>query len=210
MIFRPSKMRVLQWLPNAVVLTRGPTRDKAIYLTFDDGPDPKHTPGLLDLLKAHGVRVSFFLIGREAERYPELVQRMVDEGHRIGNHSYTHPMFNTLSLAQKLAEIDRTDQLLARFDGVRHHRFRPPRGAFSMALTLRFAAARRNLAYWSYDSLDYQRKPADELIEHLRKQPPRAGDILLMHDDSDCSTQMLATLIPEWKASGFTFAALSA
>jgi peptidoglycan/xylan/chitin deacetylase (PgdA/CDA1 family) len=119
-------------------------------------------------------------------------------------------MFNALSLAEKLSEIDRTDQLLARFDGIRHHRFRPPRGVFSLALTLRFAVARRNLAYWSYDSLDYQRKPPADLIDLLRKQPPRAGDILLMHDDSDCSTQMLTTLIPEWKADGYTFAALQA
>lgn len=210
MIFRPSKMRVLAWLPNAVVLTHGQRRDKAIYLTFDDGPDPLHTPALLDLLKAQNVKASFFLIGREAELHPQLVERMVAEGHCIGNHSYSHPMFNTLSLAQKLAEIDRTDQLLARFDGIRHHRFRPPRGAFSWALTLRFAAARRNLAYWSYDSLDYQRKPAADLVELLRKQPPQPGDILLMHDDSDCSTQMLATLIPEWRANGYTFAALPA
>jgi peptidoglycan/xylan/chitin deacetylase (PgdA/CDA1 family) len=210
MNFRPSKMRVLQWLPDAVVCTRASARNKALYLSFDDGPDPRFTPALLDLLKAHGAHASFFLIGREVEKYPELVERMVAEGHLVGNHSFSHPRFNLLSMADKLAEIDRTDQLLARFDGVRHHRFRPPRGVFSLALTLRFAAARRNLAYWSYDSLDYQRKPPAELIELLRKQPPRAGDILLMHDDSDCSTLMLATLIPEWKAQGFTFAARSA
>ncbi len=210
MIFRPSKMRMLRWLPDAVVSTRGSRRDRTIYLTFDDGPDPRYTPALLDLLKAHGVLASFFLIGREAERYPELVERMVGEGHRICNHSYSHPVFNALTLPEKLVEIDRTDQFLASFDGIRYHRFRPPRGVFSLALTLKFAIARRNLAYWSYDSLDYQLRPAADLVERLRRKPPHAGDILLMHDDSDCSTVMLATLIPEWKADGYAFAALSA
>ncbi len=210
MIFRPSKMRVLRWLPDSLALTRGPARNQSIYLTFDDGPDPAHTPGLLDLLKAHGALASFFLIGREAERHPQLVERIVAEGHRIGNHSYSHPLFNALSLSEQLAEIDRTDQLLERFDGIRRHRFRPPRGVFSLPLTLKFASAGRNLAYWSYDSLDYQRRPAAELVDILRKAPPRAGDVLLMHDDSDCSTRMLATLLPEWKAGGYTFAALPA
>ena len=210
MIPRPKKMHLLRWLPKSVVLTTGPDRDDAIYLTFDDGPDPLHTPALLDLLRDHGARASFFLIGREAERYPELVKRIVAEGHRLGNHSYSHPVFNGLPLSEQLAEIDRTDRVLAAFDGIRRHRFRPPRGAFSLALTLHFMWSRRNLTYWSYDSLDYQHKPADELVNLLRARAPRAGDVLLMHDDNECSMRMLKTLLPEWRENGFTFSALSA
>jgi len=210
MMYRPKKMSLLRWLPKAVVLTNESARDKTIYLTFDDGPNPVHTPALLDLLRTHDARASFFVIGREAQKHPQLMERIVAEGHALGNHSYNHPVFSGLPLARQLEEIDRTDQLLATFDGIRQHRFRPPRGAFSFALMLHFARHRRNLAYWSYDSLDYQRKPPSELIDLLRANPPRAGDIMLMHDDSDCSTHVLATLLPEWQASGFTFSALSA
>lgn len=205
-----KRTQLLRWLPDAVVLTRMPRQDKALYLTFDDGPDPRHTSALLDLLLSHGAHATFFLIGRQAERHPQLVERMIAEGHRLGNHSYSHPKFNGLSLSEKMAEIDRTDRLLAAFDGIPHHDVRPPSGAFSWALTMHFARHRRKLAYWSYDSLDYQHRSPADLVELMRRQPPCAGDIVLMHDDSDCCTQVLATLLPEWRAGGLSFSALPA
>lgn len=193
-----------------MVLTAMPGGTRALYLTFDDGPDPCHTPGLLDLLRDHQAQATFFLIGNKAERHPQLVQRMLAEGHRLGNHSYSHPNFSRLSLAERMAEIDRTDQLLAGFDGIRHHGIRPPSGAFSVALTWHLARQRRQLMYWSYDSLDYQRRPPEQLVERMRADPPRAGDIVLMHDDSDCCTHMLEVLLPEWRDGGFGFSALPA
>lgn len=208
MNLRPGKMQVLGWLPAALVSVRGNPADKALYLTFDDGPDRACTPELLDLLREHRAHASFFLVGRNIERHPELVQRMVDEGHRLGNHSYTHPRFGQLSLARQLEEIDVTDRLLAGFDGVPRHRFRPPRGVFSLALTLHFAVRRRNLTYWSYNSMDYLRSPPMELVERMRALPPAPGDIILMHDDGDCAIRMLETLLGEWKAQGFRFCAL--
>ncbi|MCX7514599.1 polysaccharide deacetylase family protein [Frateuria sp. STR12] len=208
MNLRPRKMQVLGWLPDALVSTRGARADKALYLTFDDGPDHACTPVLLDLLRAHQASASFFLVGRQVERHPELVQRMVAEGHRLGNHSYTHPYFGQLPLARQLHEIDATDRLLAGFDGVRHHRFRPPRGVFSPALALHFAVRGRNLTYWSYNSMDYLRRPPTELIRRMREVPPRPGEVILMHDDGDCSTRVLETLLGEWKAAGFRFCAL--
>jgi peptidoglycan/xylan/chitin deacetylase (PgdA/CDA1 family) len=208
MMLRPSKMRLLSWLPDAVVVTRGPRRRRALFLTFDDGPDPQHTPALLDLLKAQDARASFFMIGCQIERHPGLVERMVAEGHCLGNHSYQHPQFHTLSLSEQLAEVARTDALLAHFDGRPHHGFRPPRGVFSLPLMLRFAADRRKLTYWSYDTLDYQRCPPADLVARLRREPPQPGEVLLMHDDSDCSLHMLETLLPEWKAAGFSLEAL--
>lgn len=210
MTLRSKRMRVLRWFPDSLVWTRGPADGKSIYLTFDDGPDPRYTPGLLDLLSAHQVRASFFLIGRLAEQHPRLVERIVAEGHRLGNHSYSHPMFNELSLAEQLAEIERTDRVLASFDGLERHGFRPPRGMFSLALTWHFARDRRQLVYWSYDSLDYQRRPPEELARLLQDHPPVPGDAVLMHDDSDCSTHMLEKLLPEWRSRGLEFSALPA
>ena len=205
-----KRTHLLQWLPDGVGLTRMPRREKVLYLTFDDGPDPRYTSALLDLLKIHQVQATFFLIGRQAKLHPELVERVIAEGHQIGNHSYSHPRFRELSLAQKMEEIDRTDQVLADFDGIRHHAVRPPSGAFSFALTLHFARCRRTLTYWSYDSLDYQHRSAVELVDQMRQKPPVAGDVVLMHDDSDCCIEMLRTLLPEWRAAGLGFAALPA
>ena len=183
---------------------------QALYLTFDDGPNPDHTPALLELLREHGVKATFFLVGREAERYPQLVERIVEEGHVLGNHSYSHPMFDALTHTEQWVEVERTDEVLSTFDGRPKHGFRPPRGVFSLLLTLRFLFSRRRLAYWSYDTLDYQHREPRELADRLRAQPPRAGDVMLMHDDSDCSRRMLEQLLPEWKRRGFTFRALPA
>lgn len=210
MTIRPKKMQLLQWFPRGLLSTRAPGDEKALYLTFDDGPNPDHTPALLELLRQHDVKATFFLVGREAERYPQLVERIVEEGHVLGNHSYSHPMFDALTHTEQWFEVERTDEVLSSFDGRSTHGFRPPRGVFSMLLTLRFAISRRRLTYWSYDTLDYQKREPTELADRLRAQPPRAGDVMLMHDDSDCSLHMLQQLLPEWKQHGFTFRALPA
>ena len=207
MSWRPRRQQLLQLLPDTFTLTHGPELD-ALYLSFDDGPHPEHTPALLDLLVRHNAHASFFLIGREAERYPALVRRIVEGGHSLGNHSYSHPQFQTLPLAQQLAEIDRTDALLAPFDGLARHRFRPPRGVVPPRLLLHFARHRRSLAYWSYDSLDYQKGSADRVLQRLRDAPPKPGDVVLMHDDSGCAGQVLAQILPEWRRAGLALLAL--
>lgn len=200
-----SKQNVLNLLPDWLVQTRGPILDGARYLSFDDGPNPDYTAHVLDLLANHDARASFFLVGQNVERYPDLVARMVAEGHRIGNHSYSHSVFSGISRADQFAEIERTDKLLAAFDGRPCHPFRPPRGVFSPALLIRLARARRRLTYWSYDSLDYKKQPVNELVDALRTRPPRPGDIVLMHDDNERAPRILEALLPEWRAAGFAF-----
>jgi peptidoglycan-N-acetylglucosamine deacetylase len=203
MNFKPNKQQLLSLLPGALVLTRGPRSGDAIYLSFDDGPHPEHTPRLLDLLGEHGAHASFFLIGKQVERHPGLAERIVAEGHALGNHSFSHPSsFGKTSLQQQLQEIERTDQLLAEFDNRPRHRFRPPRGSFSLSLLLHFARQRRCIAYWSYDSMDYLHLPDVKVTARLRQQPPRAGDIVLMHDDDACAGRVLSTMLPEWQAGG--------
>ena len=87
---------------------------------------------------------------------------------------------------------------------------RPPQGYVSADLLWHFARKRRSLVYWSYDSLDYQDRPTDDLIQRLRRQPPSRGDIVLMHDDSDRARAGLSVMLPEWLANGHTFSALPA
>jgi peptidoglycan/xylan/chitin deacetylase (PgdA/CDA1 family) len=205
---RPRKLQVLRWLPSTLMLTTGPVTNRALYLTFDDGPEPDHTPQVLEVLAANDARASFFLLGEQVERHPAVVERIVAAGHLLGNHSYDHPHFTSLSWSEQRAQIERTDRLLGRFDGRETHRFRPPSGRFPASLLARFAMRKRSVALWSYDSLDYQRRPVVQLVETLRRNPPRAGDIVLMHDDSATTTRALELMLPEWRAAGFEMRAL--
>lgn len=207
---KPSKRWLLGLLPRRIVQTRGPTADGARYLSFDDGPHPVHTPRLLDLLAAHGAHASFFLVGKRAEQYPAIVRRIVAEGHLVGNHSWSHERFGRLPLAEQLAELDRTDTLLADFDGHARHRIRTPQGSLPPSLLLSLARRGRSVAYWSYDSLDYRVPPLAELVARLREAPPAAGDVVLMHDDNALAGEALAALLPEWLAAGQRFRALPA
>jgi peptidoglycan/xylan/chitin deacetylase (PgdA/CDA1 family) len=207
MNWKLKKKDLLGLLPEALVLTR--TRDHDLrYLSFDDGPDPEHTPRLLDTLARHNVKASFFLVGEKIEQYPEIVQRIVADGHMIGNHSYSHWSFSNMDLRRQLDEVYRTDALLRLFDNRPHHRMRPPHGYVGAKLLLHFARRKRSFIYWSYDSLDYQDRPIEALISRLRDDPPVAGDIVLMHDDSDKAADALDVLLPEWLDQGIRFGAL--
>ncbi len=202
---RSRKLRLLGRLPDAWVLTAGARTRQVLYLSFDDGPHPEHTPPLLDLLAGHGVRATFFLIGERAERHPAIVRRIVAEGHHLGNHSWSHPEFERIGAAERRGEIERTDRLLRRFDGLERHDFRPPRGATPPGLLLDCLRRGQRLAYWSYDSLDYSHREPEALVANILRQPVEAGDVILMHDDSAHSRHMLEALLPRWKADGYGF-----
>lgn len=202
---RPRKLKLLRWMPNRWLMTRGRRAARALHLTFDDGPHPEHTGALLDVLAEHGARATFFVIGQHAERHPELMRRIVAEGHTLGNHSWSHPQFDTLGLAAQREEIARTEALLRAFDGRERHDFRPPRGVLPRPMVLDCIRQGRRIAYWSYDSLDYARPPAERLIDTARQHPLQPGDIMLMHDDYGVAADMLRTMLPVWREAGFAF-----
>jgi peptidoglycan/xylan/chitin deacetylase (PgdA/CDA1 family) len=205
---RPRKLRLLRWLPRQLLVSRASGTDGAIYLTFDDGPHPEHTAALLDVLDRHKARATFFLIGELARRQPDLVRRIAAEGHAIGNHSQTHPEFRALDLAAQLAEFDAAERTLRDIIGDVPVPLRTPRGALPPRLVARLAAQGRPIVFWSYDSLDYRRGEPTAVLAMMRQQPPRAGDIVLMHDDGPAAAQVLDVLLPEWRAAGLVARAL--
>ena len=184
-------------------------RNRTLALTFDDGPDPIYTPKVLDLLREHGVSATFFMIGERAERHPEIIKRILDEGHEIGNHAYRHVKFAALPLNDQLREIDQTNRLLSQYDGRRWHWFRPPQGRLPLSLLFALMQTRHRIAMWSYDSLDYQTQGVASILSRFRSKPVRNGDVILFHDDNDVTVASLQHLLIDWRAQGYEFGALS-
>lgn len=182
---------------------------RALALTFDDGPDPVHTPKVLDILKENGVRATFFLIGKHVEKHPEIVRRMLDEGHEIGNHAYRHVKFASMPLEDQLAEIHQTDQILTQYDGRPWHWFRPPQGRLPLRLLFALIWARHRLAMWSYDSFDYRTKDVDSIHNRFQKSSARSGEVILFHDDNNWTTLALPQLLSQWREDGYEFYCLS-
>lgn len=198
---------VLSLLSGGCIRTRGPAVGSTIYLSFDDGPHPQHSARLLDLLAQHDAKATFFLLGEAVQEAPDLVARMLADGHAIGNHSMTHPRVSGLGARALWDEVDRADAVLARFDGRGRHLFRPPNGRLTPAMVAGSLWRRQPLVLWTLDSLDY-RLESQGVVRRLSERLPVAGDVVLFHDDGACAGEALEVLLPLWKLAGLRFAAL--
>jgi peptidoglycan-N-acetylglucosamine deacetylase len=192
------------------------TGDSAtMALTFDDGPNPAVTPALLDLLDRHGVRATFFLIGKYVHAVPELTREISRRGHAIGNHTYTHPKLTFCSPSRTREELDRCDDAIDTATGGRPRWMRPPFGFRSPMLD---GIARKRggagVVMWSVWARDWKPQPAESVIERLRHA--RGGDVVLLHDgdhrvlkgDRRHTLEAAAHWLPRWKEAGIRFVTL--
>ena len=141
-----------------------PTGAKAVALTFDDGPHPELTPRILTILREHHVKATFFLIGTEVERHPDLVRRLIDEGHEIGNHTWSHPAMAHLSGPAARAEVMRGSEVIERVSGVHPSWFRSPRGMLTGPILRAAADLDQDVAMWSaVTSLGALTEPAADI-----------------------------------------------
>ena len=182
------------------ILHRGPSGGKKVSLTFDDGPDPTYTPQILEILRHYNVKATFFLLGSAAERYPELVAQIFQEGHLIGNHTYTHANMSEISEQQVNIELNATQRLIQAITGHSTILFRPPYIADSRPRDLSEARPidlANKLGYTTVaqeiDPRDYEKPGADEMVRRVIQQRPH-GNILLMHDGGGDRTQTVAAL----------------
>jgi peptidoglycan/xylan/chitin deacetylase (PgdA/CDA1 family)/glycosyltransferase involved in cell wall biosynthesis len=192
-------------LPRRSFLTSGPPGSAEICLTFDDGPHPEHTPALLDMLQKLGVRATFFLVGERAAAHPDLVRRIVAEGHEIGNHTWSHQHPLTLSSAEFVSEVRRADALLAELSGRSPALFRPPHGKLTAWQMCQAWRLRQTIVLWNHDPKDYARTSADDLASYFQNQPPQGGDIVLMHDNHPHAALVLPGLVGEVKRRRLSF-----
>ena len=183
------------------VFHQGAGDEHAVTLTFDDGPDPKWTPKILDILKEHNVKATFFMLGSQAENYPSLVQRIVKEGHEIGNHSYTHPNISEISAKQIELELNATQYLLESITGRRTLLFRPPYNADSnpsrVKELLPLKQVQDELGYLivleNIDPEDWARPGATAILDRIKEQR-ELGNIILLHDAGGNRAQTVEAL----------------
>jgi peptidoglycan/xylan/chitin deacetylase (PgdA/CDA1 family)/glycosyltransferase involved in cell wall biosynthesis len=192
-------------LPRKMFLTGGPETGRQICLTFDDGPHPEHTPRLLDRLQQLHIKATFFVVGREALRHPDIVQRIADEGHRLGNHTWSHPDLRRLSPADFAEEVRRTSDLLAEFAGAPIRLFRPPLGKVTGRQMLKLWGLEQSIVLWNVDPKDYACLLANELRQKICNRTFQAGEIVLLHDIHPFAADILPDLAARVRAAGLDF-----
>lgn len=179
--------------------------ERMVALTFDDGPNPKTTPALLDILKKHNTKATFFILGQNIAGNEGIIKRMVAEGHEIANHSWSHPNFTTLSSEQVKQEVEQTQSALEKITGQRPQMIRPPYGAVNQKV---MEAMNLPVMYWSVDSLDWKSRDAKAILEVV-KTNTRPGSIILLHDIHQPTVDAVESIIYYLKEQDYSLGTLS-
>ena len=188
----------------------GDTGEKVLYLTFDAGYENGCTAQILDVLKAHRAPAAFFLVGNYLERNPELVQRMVDEGHTVGNHTWSHPDMSKIADRDAFArELGKVEEKYKEITGQELERYyRPPQGIYSeenlkLARELGYKTVFWSLAYvdWNNDAQPTPEQAFSKLIPRIHN-----GAVVLLHSTSRTNAAILDELLTKWEDLGYSFA----
>jgi glycosyltransferase involved in cell wall biosynthesis/peptidoglycan/xylan/chitin deacetylase (PgdA/CDA1 family) len=204
-LWRQLARRALARLLPVRMIIRGPAASNSVYLTFDDGPHPKHTSELLDVLQAYGIKATFFVIGRLVERYPQLVYRIQEEGHLVANHSFYHPNPKSVPASFLLNGIERTDKALTEMLGTKDSFYRPPHGKLTTWKLLRLWMAKRKIVLWNVDPKDYACRSSEELLAWFQQHPLSGGDVILLHDRLPHASAVIPHLAAAAKERGLSF-----
>ncbi len=180
--------------------------EKLVALTFDDGPSGRFTRKLLDGLEALGIKATFLLCGYRMEQYPDITQRIFDEGHEIGLHGYSHRSMEPMCKADIRRELQRNMELLP--DGCEALWLRPPGGTINKITSAAAKEQGLSLLHWSVDPKDWATHDAVAVEKQVICQV-RDGDIILLHDMTDSSVNAALAIIRQLKEQGFRFVTAS-
>lgn len=172
-----------------------PVNAKVIALTFDDGPDAKFTPPVLDVLRAYRAKATFFVVGTQIEYYPDVLRQVAAAGHEIGSHTYSHPRLGGISQDRLRKELERSADLIRETCGVTPVCFRPPYGSLNAAATQVLRDYGYSIILWDkeLDSRDWERPGVDKIVGRIIKYA-RPGGIILMHDGGGYRSQTVTAL----------------
>ena len=187
------------------------TQEKVLYLTFDCGYENGNTPAILDALKKHNVKAAFFVVGNYLETSPDLVKRMIEEGHIVGNHSYHHPDMSNMGKEEFTKELGELETLYQQIAGTPMKKYyRPPQGKYSksslqLAKDLGYQTVFWRLAYvdWNQDSQPTHEEAFDKLLKRVHP-----GAVVLLHNTSKTNGEILDELLTKWEEMGYTFQTL--
>ncbi len=180
-----------------------------VAMTFDDGPHGTNTPRLLDMLKQRDIKATFFVCGECVAQYPELAKRIVDEGHEIANHSWSHPQLSRMDESSVTSQLQRTHDVVRQTTGVEMTLLRPPYGAFTKN---QIAWANRRWGYdiilWDVDPLDWKYRNAAHVESEILKQAS-PGSIILSHDIHKTTIDAMPATLDGLLGKGFKFVTVS-
>jgi polysaccharide deacetylase family sporulation protein PdaB len=185
--------------------------DMMIALTFDDGPHPKITPKILEILEKHDVKATFFMIGENVEYYPNVVRSVVEAGHEIGNHTYSHPHISRINEETLAREISKCDNAVSKLTGIHPKLFRPPEGVIDNVVKVISSTNDYSVILWRVDTRDWAGTSASAIEKNI-SQNVRSGDIILMHDyiSKNCHTvEAVERIIPILLKKGYKFVTVS-
>lgn len=186
-------------------LLRMSGRGRSMVLTFDDGPDPRYTPPILDTLARYDVRAMFFVCGEMAAGNRDLLARMADEGHVVGNHTWSHPLLTRLSSRRIRSEMERTCDIIEKAYGERPEWFRAPYGAWNRAAFRLGAELGMEPLAWTVDTLDWTTPGTATIVDRV-EEGAAPGVVVLSHDaggDRSQSVRALRAYLPELLDSGY-------
>ncbi len=193
-----------------IVFTRCEVPAPVIAITFDDGPNPDHTPRLLDMLKARNIKATFFMVGRCVVTWPHIVKRIADEGHEVANHSWSHPLLTSLGNTSLDSQLQKTHDAIIKACGKAPMHYRPPYGAIGMSQRKRI---HEKLGYstilWDVDPLDWKTPRNSKKVEERILANTKSGSIILTHDIHGTTVDAMPATLDALIARGYQFATVS-
>ena len=185
------------------------TEEKVLYITFDAGFENGNTALILDALKKHGVKATFFLVGNYFETQPDLVKRMVEEGHTVGNHTYSHPDMSAIAEESAFREeLEKNAKLYQDIIGEEMPKlYRPPQGKFCESNLQMAKELGYHTVFWSLAYVDWYENDQPSHDEAFNKLLPRVhpGAVVLLHSTSRTNGEILDELLTKWEEMGYTF-----
>ena len=197
--------------PAAVTPSPTPLPTKYVVLTFDDGPDAEYTPKVLDILALYGAKATFFEVGQNVRKHPELTKQLHAAGHSVQNHTWDHSDLRKLTAVRFQQEVDSTDQAIRAAIGSTPGCLRPPYGGVNPAVRQRARQLGKDLVVWTVDSRDWTKPGTAAIVQRVLKNV-HSGSVILMHDGGGNRAQTVAalpTILKALKAQGYGFRTLT-